>query len=373
MESTDVLNQYILESLRSLSYITSATPMNKATAPKPTWCNGIPAIFVMGKARVAPLKPVTIPHLELTAATMAGHVDRMLRRELDLNLASSVFWTDSTAVLKYDNNETTRFRTFVANRVSEILKVSTASHWRHVSSKSSPSDYASRGQKADAFVQNQNWTSGPDFLTRSAESWPDNPAHLKDLTATDPEMNKNATINVIALEKQENKTDAMQRLIEHYSSWTRLNKAVAWILKTAKGRKERTAGNRAWTVDNLKDAELEIIRRCQKKKIQEEIGSLQRGEPVNRHSHIYKLDLIIQDGILRVGGRLSRSAMPEESKHPAILAKGSKVSKLILQEIHQILGHSGHNHILSKLSQKYWVPGASAITRRVLSKCLVCR
>lgn len=220
-------------------------------------------------------------------------------------------------------------------------------------------------------MQNQNWTSGPDFLTRSAESWPDKPAHLKDLTATDPEMKKNATINVIALEKQENKTDAMQRLIEHYSSWPRLNKAVAWILKTAKGRKERTAGDRALTVDNLKDAELEIIRRCQKKKIQEEIGSLQRGEHVNRHSHIYKLDLIIQDGILRVGGRLSRSAVPEESKHPAILAKDSKVSKLILQEIHQILGHSGHNHILSKLSQKYWVPGASAITKRVLSKCLV--
>lgn len=76
----------------------------------------------MGKARVAPLKPVTIPHLELTAATMAGRVDRMLRRELDLNLAGSVFWTDSTAVLKYVN-ETTRFRTFVANRISEILKV----------------------------------------------------------------------------------------------------------------------------------------------------------------------------------------------------------------------------------------------------------
>lgn len=81
----------------------------------------------MGKARVAPLKPVTIPHLELTAATMAGHMDRMLRRELDLNLAGSVFWTDSTAVLKYVNNETTRFCIFVAKRVSEILKVSTAS------------------------------------------------------------------------------------------------------------------------------------------------------------------------------------------------------------------------------------------------------
>lgn len=65
--------------------------------------------------------------------------------------------------------------------------------------------------------------------------------------------------------------------------------------------------------------------------------------------------------------------MPEESKHSAILAKDSKVSELILQEIHQNLGHSGRNHILSKLRLKYWVPSANTIIRRVLSKCLMCR
>ncbi|KAK0133289.1 hypothetical protein N1851_031203 [Merluccius polli] len=71
--------------------------------------------FVMGKARVAPLKHNTIPRLELTAATMAGCMDMMLRKELQLQLVESVFWTDIMAVLKYINNEMTRFRTFVAH------------------------------------------------------------------------------------------------------------------------------------------------------------------------------------------------------------------------------------------------------------------
>lgn len=89
-------------------------------------CDQAHCAFVMGKARVAPLKPATIPRMELTAATMASRMDTIWRKELQMELADSMFWTDSTSVLKYINNKTTRFRTFVANRVSEIAKVSNA-------------------------------------------------------------------------------------------------------------------------------------------------------------------------------------------------------------------------------------------------------
>ena len=71
--------------------------------------------FIMVKARVAPLKPVTIPRMELIAATVAVRVDRMMQKEIELSLEPSVFWTDSTSVLKYINNETSRFTTFVTN------------------------------------------------------------------------------------------------------------------------------------------------------------------------------------------------------------------------------------------------------------------
>lgn len=74
--------------------------------------------FLLGKARVAPLKQVTIPRLELTAAVLAVKVDEMLKKELKIQLDNSVFWTDSMTVLKYIKNEDKRFKTFVANRVS---------------------------------------------------------------------------------------------------------------------------------------------------------------------------------------------------------------------------------------------------------------
>lgn len=56
--------------------------------------------FLLSKARVVPLKPITIPRLELTAAVLTAKVDQMLRKELRLQLENSVFWTNSQTVLK---------------------------------------------------------------------------------------------------------------------------------------------------------------------------------------------------------------------------------------------------------------------------------
>ena len=81
------------------------------------------------------------------------------------------------------------------------------------------------------------------------------------------------------------------------------------------------------------------------------IYSLQKGENVKGNSHIYKLNPVLDDGVLRVGGRLSKAAMPGESKHPVILAKDLHISDLILRHIHQQIGYAGRNHMLSKLRQ----------------------
>lgn len=78
---------------------------------------------MLGKARVASLKQTTIPRLELAAAVLAVRVDKMVQKELQLKLEKSVFWTDSTTVLKYICSGTRRFHTFVANRVSVIREV----------------------------------------------------------------------------------------------------------------------------------------------------------------------------------------------------------------------------------------------------------
>lgn len=131
--------------------------------------------------------------------------------------------------------------------------------------------------------------------------------------------------------------------------------------------------SRSLTVEDLDQAELAIVRYCQRTRFPEKLASLEKGQPITMSSHLRKLCPQLQDGVLRVGGRLIRSSMPMEEKHPMILAKDLHISELLLRQVHQQVGHGGRNHMLSKLRERYWMTGDTTAIRKVLSKCVICR
>ena len=101
--------------------------------------------FVCGKSRVAPLKQMTIPRMELTSAVVAAKVDKQLGSELTLPLEDIHFWSDNTSVLGYVKNKKARFNTSVANRVAVIHELSEDRQWHYVPSQLNPADDASQG------------------------------------------------------------------------------------------------------------------------------------------------------------------------------------------------------------------------------------
>ncbi|XP_026054781.1 uncharacterized protein LOC113040736 [Carassius auratus] len=129
--------------------------------------------FMMGKSRVAPLKQTTIPRMELAAAVVAVKTDKMLKDELELELQESVFWTDSTTVLRYIGSEGLCFKTFVANRVATIRESTRPQQWRYINTSMNPADCASRGLTCERFMKNVNWINGPSFLKESESNWPE--------------------------------------------------------------------------------------------------------------------------------------------------------------------------------------------------------
>lgn len=363
--------------------------------------NELHCAFMMGKSRVAPLRSPTIPRMELTAATVAVKMDAVLRRELQFDLAQSIFWTDSTMVLKYLQNETTRYRTFVANRVSAIMKGSHVDQWKRVGTDRNPADCASRGQKVDDFMKNTSWISGPEFLCGPVECWPKSPLSNAEIALDDPEI-KEITVNSICVEES---LTPFKKLIHYFSSWMKLKRTVAWFLKLkallwslCQRRKELCAASEEASlyssqsliqsqmdtfkesyksahisVEDLDKAELHIIRFCQKEKFSEEIAALNKRQYVKRSSPLYKLNPILQDGVLRVGGRLSRAAMPENNKQPVILSRDFHIADLVLQQIHKETGHGGRNHMLSELCQKFWMTSANTAIRKICGRCVTCR
>lgn len=143
--------------------------------------------FLPSKSRVTPLKPVTIPRLELTATVLTIHVDKMLRAELKLQLKDSFFWTDSPSVLKYIRDEDKRFHTFMANRVTIIRNASKVIQWRYVSTKDNPADNASRGRKVADLLTGSRWIEGPSFLWKTERYRPESTMEIS-IPVDDPEV-----------------------------------------------------------------------------------------------------------------------------------------------------------------------------------------
>ncbi|XP_022790966.1 uncharacterized protein LOC111330388 [Stylophora pistillata] len=131
--------------------------------------------FLMGKARLAPIKTVTVPRLELTAATVSVRVGQMLYEELEVKPESIIYHTDSTTVLRYIRNERKRFQIFVANRVQLIRDFTSPMQWKYVDTSSNPADDASRGLSTAGLLQQQHWSNGPHFLGKSEKDWPQQP------------------------------------------------------------------------------------------------------------------------------------------------------------------------------------------------------
>ena len=132
----------------------SSTGYGQVTYPRMESERGeIHCAFLMGKARVVPVKTMTILRLELTAATVSVRVGEMIARELDEPVESKIFWTDSTTVLKYLHNDNRRFNVFVANRVHTIRDATHPHQWRYVESKRNPADDASRGLSGRELIE----------------------------------------------------------------------------------------------------------------------------------------------------------------------------------------------------------------------------
>ncbi|XP_048577299.1 uncharacterized protein LOC116612845 [Nematostella vectensis] len=170
----------------------SSTGYGAVSYLRQIYANGKSSCFpVMAESRLAPLKAMTIPRIELSATVLATCLDKMITQEIDLPLARSTFWTDSTCVIRFIENREKRFQFFVANRVAAILDQSDPTQWRYVDTANNPADKTPRGMSVDRLLQNERWTQGPAFLGQAEETCPQRPASICEIQPDDPEVKKN--------------------------------------------------------------------------------------------------------------------------------------------------------------------------------------
>ena len=184
--------------------------------------------FVLGKTRLAPIREVTIPKLELSAAGMSVQLRQKIIEELEYKVHSATFWTDSVSVLKCINNESKRFHTFKSNRLTTIRNGSSLSEWRNVKGEMNPANNASKGLKLDQMITNPRWLKGPNFLQQNESCWPIK-IEVPPLSIEDPKVRNETRVYVT-----KTNNDCIESLLQQYSSWWQLKRAVAWVTRYKK-------------------------------------------------------------------------------------------------------------------------------------------
>ena len=185
----------------------------------------IQCCLLIGKSRVTPPKFISIPRLELMAASLSAKVSKMLREKLDVHVDDEIFWTDSQVVLGYINNDVRWFKVFVANHIQQICDQTSTKQWHFIESGSNSADDASRGLDSKMKHQTKRWFNGPSFLWDKTQCWLQK-CEINEVSEEDPEIRK--VIRVYTTQIQEN--SLLSQLQERISSWTKMKKVMALIL-----------------------------------------------------------------------------------------------------------------------------------------------
>ena len=341
--------------------------------------------LVMSKSKLAPLKTVSLPRLELNAAVTAVRLFKNIIFDVDLPVERVIFWSDSTLVLQYINNTTHRFKTFVANRVTEIIEASTPEQWKHVPGTSNPADLLTRGVEdpRELLETNKNgvsWFEGPSFLKEDEEKWP--ATDLLPLDNTSPEIKRKPVLVALGLVKQsdaEQPDDITRHVVidsARFSSWTKLARVVGWVRRFIHNYFAKTKDLRKGDLscDEMEAAETHVVHLVQSDAFTSEIATLNSGGALPLRHKLSPLNPYVDDsGTLRVGGRLRKAQIPAAAKNQMILPKEHPVTRLLIVHNHRTNGHVGQEHVLANLREKYWILNGRVAVRSLLRRCLLCK
>ena len=338
--------------------------------------NNVTCMLLTSKSYLSPKPEMSIPRLELLAAVVAVKMNQMLRKELCVELVPSIFWTDSSIVLLSLKNEPKRFPLFVSRRISMIAKNTCVSNWNHVPTKLNPADLLSRGARADSLARNKLWFEGPEFLAEGPSSWP-NRFKGREIKEEEIKMFERKSAECFMINES---VPAVDKLISCFSNYYKLKRAVVWLSKFKHYLRFRSFGSKpaesSVTVSSLREAELDLVRYEQVQSFGEFLKRTPEGEQTFNCSSkltIGKLNPILVNGILRVGGRLEKAPISFDARHPIILPCVSHLTDLIIAHYHALAGHSGINITLNLIMQRFWILKGSAAVRRVIKNCMLCR
>ncbi|XP_029165343.1 uncharacterized protein LOC114936336 [Nylanderia fulva] len=308
--------------------------------------------------------------MELSAIVLLTKLLEWVQNSLNLQKAPVYGWTDSSVALAWLQGHPSRWKTFVANRVSEVQTQLPSVQWNHVSSSDNPADCASRGVSPAAFRDFTLWWHGPAWLSSTESAWP-----IHNHNQNRPDANREIVESEIKLSSVCHTRVSSEWELPHIvSSWTKLIRVTALVKRfIQKLKREFTAPKTTeLSAVELKEASLFWLRYVQLHQFPSEIKVLNAKGSIPKSSSLSTLcPFLGEDKLIRLGGRIESSPLSFNERHPIILPK-HRISDLLIAHAHKAALHGGTQLTLRILRQNYWIISARTSVKSHIHNCVRC-
>ncbi|UYV62862.1 hypothetical protein LAZ67_2002175 [Cordylochernes scorpioides] len=284
--------------------------------------------LLAAKTRVAPLRSITIPRLELLACLLSARLTTTIVRALARPI-KTIFWSDSSTALSWISTKH-EWSIFVSNRVNEIRSSTNIDDWRFVPGALNPADLPSRGCCASQFILSK-WWEGPQWLREAEDKWP----------------------------KQKPIPNEEQVLEEKKGTVANL-RVLAWVLRFIRKLKREEIRGKTLSTHEVVQAEKVLIRLIQR-------DSLEKGQISHLKTKVQS------DGLMYIETKLLYDQSPEEFRKPVLLPSDHPITEQLIRETHSNNCHAGVHFLLGKLRERFWILKARKTIKRVVRGCIICK
>ncbi|XP_048003936.1 uncharacterized protein LOC125240133 [Leguminivora glycinivorella] len=335
-------------------YLVSITPEGERTSA-----------LVAAKARVAPLRVVSIPRMELQSCVLATRLADTIIKESDYVIKEKYFWSDSKTALAWIRSDPRKYKTYVAHRLAEIENTTTPANWRWVPSAANVADDATRGVPAH-FGADHRWFVGPEFIRKSESYWP-----VEKTLAPVADTGEERAAKVVCSLGVTRKTFDYLPDINRFPRFKRLVRVTALVLVAAEAFKALLLKKKTETEMNnehIRLAEILLIRRSQHASFPEEIKLLETGRALPKKSPLHKVAVKLdKNGIITLNARIDKDV------HIPVLHAKEDFTNLLIYHFHALYNHGNHSTVINELKQRYYIIGLRGTIRYITNKCQWCR